>query len=339
MPGPTLLTIVLNYRTPDLTLQAVAAALRETEGIEGQITVVDNASQDGSFEAISDAVAAAGWDRAGRVRVIRSEKNGGYGAGNNVGIRAGLASGGAPDYVYILNSDAFPDAGAVRALVDCLEADPAVGFAGSYIHGPDGVPHESAFRFPSIWSELEGSMRTGPMTQLLARHVVALPIPPETRDVGWLAGASVMMRRSLLDEIGLFDEGYFLYFDETDLCLRAHRAGARIVYVRESVVTHVGSVSTGMKTWARIPKYWLDSRLRYFAKNHGRVYAGAATLAHVAGGLAWRARRLVQRKPPADPPFFLRDLVAHAARAALRPGIGPRRPPAGLPRLARREGR
>ena len=93
--------------------------------------------------------------------------NGGFGAGNNAGIRAGLADGARPDYVYILNSDAFPDPGAIRALLDHLQTHPDTGLAGSYIHGPDGAPHLTTFRFPSIASEFEGAARLGPVSRWL----------------------------------------------------------------------------------------------------------------------------------------------------------------------------
>jgi N-acetylglucosaminyl-diphospho-decaprenol L-rhamnosyltransferase len=317
MRNPTVLTVILNYRTPAMTIEAVEAAVREMQGIAGEIVVVDNDSRDGSLEAIRAAVATAGWDAGSRVRVLGAERNGGYGAGNNVGMRAGFTDGSRPDYIYILNSDAFPDPGAIRHLVDHLEGHREVGFAGSYIHGPDGEPHATAFRFPTLWSDLEGAARLGPISRLLARHVVPLPIPAATMPVDWLAGASVMMRATMLEEIGLFDEGFFLYYDETDLCRRGRTAGWRTVYVRESAVTHIGSVSTGMKTWARTPAYWFDSRLRYLVKHHGAAYAAAATAALVAGGLIWRTRMAIQGLPPCDPPHFLRDLVVHALRACL----------------------
>ncbi len=311
----TVLTVILNWRTPGMTLRAAEAALRAMEGIDGGIVLVDNDSGDGSEEAFRHAVAERGWDR---VRVIQSGRNGGFGAGNNAGIRAGLPGGARPDYVYILNSDAFPAPDAIRRLRDHLDAHPETGFAGSYIHGPDGAPHTTCFRFPSVWSEIEGAARTGPVTKLLRRHVVALPIPEETARVDWLAGASLMMRRTVLDRIGLFDEGFFLYFEETDLCRRATLAGAPVDYVRGSEVGHIGSVSTGMKRWTRVPAYWFDSRWRYFTKNHGRAYALAATLAHVAGGLIFRLRRVLTGQRPGEPAHFLRDLVAHALRVAAR---------------------
>jgi N-acetylglucosaminyl-diphospho-decaprenol L-rhamnosyltransferase len=250
------------------------------------------------------------------VRVLQAGRNGGFGAGNNFGIRAGLADGGRPDYVYILNSDAFPAKGAIRALLDHLEAHPGTGFAGSYIHGPEGDPHRTAFRFPSIASEFEAAIRFGPVSRLLRRKIVARPIPEVTTRVDWLAGCSLMMRQSVLEQVGLFDEAFFLYFEETDLCLRAARAGWPTDYVRTSEVAHIGSVSTGMKEWSRVPGFWLDSRRHYFTKSHGRGYAALATAALIAGGVLWRARLLVQDKPLADPPHFLRDLAAHAWRAA-----------------------
>ncbi len=119
--APAVLTVVLNYRTPELTISAVEAALREMDGLAGSITVVDNDSRDGSFEYLSLAVQERGWSK---VRVLQSGHNGGYGAGNNFGIRQGLPDGSAPDYVYILTSDAFPEAGGIRLLLEYFGEHP-----------------------------------------------------------------------------------------------------------------------------------------------------------------------------------------------------------------------
>lgn len=307
----TVLCVILNWRTADMTRRAAESALVAMEGIQGAITIVDNDSQDGSFEALNTAFAGHP-----RVRVLQSGRNGGYGAGNNVGIRAGLPDGSAPDYVHILNSDAFPAPDAIAILREYLDAHPDVGFAGSHIHGAEGEPHTTAFRFPSALGELEAAARTGPITRLLRRWVVAPPLPTTTQPVDWLAGASVMMRRSLLDRIGLFDETFFLYFEETDLCRRAARAGWPTVYVVESRVMHIGSVSTGMKDWARVPDYWFRSRRHYFEKNHGRAYALLATLAHLAGIGIYGLRMLAGRRRAHWPPYFLRDLVRHSLTRA-----------------------
>lgn len=318
MPG--LLTVILNWRMPEMTLQAAEAAMVALQGVKGALVIVDNNSGDGSFEVLSAAVLARGWDRGPqKVRVLQSGHNGGFGAGNNFGIRAGMPDGSAPDYVYLLNNDAFPEPGAIRALLTHLESHPGTGFAGSYLQGPDGEPHRTAFRFPSILGELEQQARLGPVSRLLRRHIVAQPLPTATTRVDWLAGASLMMRQEVLDKIGLFDETFFLYYEETDLCRRAALAGWPTDYVVESRVTHIGSATTGGKTWTRIPRFWLDSRLHYYVKNHGRLYAFAASLATLAGGILYRTRLLFQRKDSDDPPGYLRDLVAHGLAAMFRP--------------------
>ncbi len=316
----SVLTIILNWRTPAMTIESAEAALREMEGITGEITIVDNASGDGSFEAMTKSVAEKGWSR---VRVLQSGHNGGFGAGNNFGIRAGLSDGTRPDYIYILNSDAFPDPGAIRALLDHLETHPATGFAGSYIHGPEGDTHNTTFRFPSILAEFEGSVRFGPVTRLLQNHRVPVAPPTVTTRVDWLAGCSVMMRHSALDRIGLFDETFFLYFEETDLCLRAARAGIATDFVPASSVTHIGGETTGSKRWTKVPTYWFDSRLYYFTKNHGRAYAALATLSHLKGGTLHWLRCKLTGANRADPPHFLRTMASHAWSHLTRPARVP----------------
>lgn len=326
---PRLLTVILNWRTPDMTLRSVESALTALQGIDSALVVVDNDSGDGSFEKLTAAITAKGWDQGPQqVRVLQSGHNGGFGAGNNYGIRAAMPDGTKPDYVYILNSDAFPAKDAIQALLTHLETHPDTGFAGSYIHGPDGEPHRTAFRFPSLLGEFEAQIRFGPVSKLLARAIIAQPLPTTTTRVDWLAGASMMMRQKVLDQIGLFDETFFLYYEETDLCRRAARAGWPTDYVVESRVAHIGSVSTGMKTWSRIPGFWLDSRLHYFIKNHGRFYAFATTLATLIAGGLWRARLLIQHKDRGDPPHYLRDLVAHGLRATMRPLLSGKKPTA-----------
>lgn len=316
MTQPRLLVVLLNYRTAQMCMRAAEAAVTAMQGLDAELVIVDNDSGDGSFDELLAFCETRNWPH---VRVLASGHNGGFGAGNNFGIRAGRADGNRADYVYILNSDAFPAPDAIHTLLNWCEDHPQSGIAGSYIHGTEGDAHLTAFRFPSIASEFEQAIRFGPVSRLLAHKRVPMDLPSRPQSVDWLAGASMLMRADMLDRIGLFDETYFLYFEETDLCLRAHRDGWDTVYHPGSRVAHVGSVSTGMKEWRRIPQYWLDSRLHYFTKNHGRVYVSLATTAHVTGGLFWRIRRVIQRKPPADPPQFLRDLVTHSLRSAVRP--------------------
>lgn len=312
MTTPTVLTIILNWRSAQMTLGAAMAAAYAMEDLKGEILIVDNDSGDGSEEQLKQWIAEADWKDICPVRVIQSGHNGGFGFGNNVGIKAGLSDGSRPDYVYILNSDAFPEKGAICALVRHLENHPEVGFAGSEIHGSEMDRQLTAFRFPTIFSEFEGAARTGPISRLLSAYTVPIFGLEKTGPVEWIAGCSLLMRDKVLQQVGLFDETYFLYFEETDLCARVQGAGWGVDHVAESKVMHIGSQSTGMGRWKRIPGYWLDSRWYYFVKHHGRAYAIGATVAHVLGGLIWRLRRMVTGKAPIDPPRFLSDLLRHA---------------------------
>lgn len=310
MSDPKLLTIILNYKTAAMTMKAAQAAYIAMEGLPGEIVIVDNDSNDGSFAFMRDHVENAGWDRT---RVIASDRNGGFGAGNNVGICAGLSDGSRADYIYILNSDAFPKPDAIRVLYDHLRTHPKTGLVGSYIEGEDGIQHTTTFRFPTILSEFEGAIRLGPISRILKPYRVPRELE-QTAAVDWLAGASIMLRQDVLDKVGLFDETFFLYFEETDLCRRIHKAGFGVMFLHESVVTHLGSVSTGMKEWGRVPDYWFDSRLYYFIKNHGRAYAALATVLHLIGGAAHWLRCTVTGRKRNTAPDFLRTMARHDAR-------------------------
>lgn len=326
---PRVLVILLNYRTPQMTLRAAEAALNDMAQTDAdvELVIVDNASGDGSGEILRQAIERNDWDAGGRVRLILSPVNGGFGAGNNIGLKAGMSDGGAPDFFYLLNSDAFPDEGCLDALLRHLLITPKAGFAGGHIRGEDDIAHSTAFRFPSIAGEFEGAARLGVITRMLRRHVVALPLPTEVEQVDWVAGASVLIRADMLTEIGGFDETFFLYFEETELCKRGAMAGWQCWFVPQARVVHIGSVSTGMKEWRRMPAYWYASRRYYFVKNHGRAYAAAALIARLAGGVIHTLRAAIARKPRQDAPWFYSDLLRFGlGLPAAGPKAAPHRP-------------
>jgi GT2 family glycosyltransferase len=146
---------------------------------------------------------------------------------------------------------------------------------------------------------------------LLRKYVVPIGIPNKIVTVDWLAGASMMIRRELLEDVGLFDEDYFLYFEETDLCYRANKAGWPTVYVRNSSVSHIGGASTGMENWKRVPTYWMDSRRLFFSKNYGIINYCIATLVRIVGELIWKLRVKIEKKRDVNPSGFVIDLTKH----------------------------
>lgn len=314
----SVLIVSVNYGTAPMTLQAadagVAAALHL--GCDWSYCIVDNKSPDDSVAVLRAGMEGRrreqrpGWER---VHLLESDHNGGFGAGNNLAIRQAFAGPSPPEYVYLLNSDAFPEAGAIAALKQHLDAHPEAGVAGSLTRGTDDRPHTTAFRFPSILSEFEDSMRLGVVSRLLARWRVPVEGLTQTAIVDWVAGASMMLRASALRQVGLFDENFFLYFEETELCLRIRRAGWMTVFVADSRVRHIGGATTGVgrSNGRPVPGYWLDSRYYYFWKSHGYAYLLLATAVRVLGLSLWHLRRVIQRKEDSQPPGLLGALVRH----------------------------
>jgi N-acetylglucosaminyl-diphospho-decaprenol L-rhamnosyltransferase len=296
LAAPRVAVVIVNYRAARLIIDNFATLAAERTRAPGlTVTIVDNASPGDDAAAL--AALAARPEYAGFVSFIASPENGGFAKGNNLALRRLFAETPPPDYVFLLNPDAYVRPGAVAALVDFMEGRPEAGAAGARLEHPDGAPQISAFRFPSIAGEFEATARLGPVSALLARWRVAPPYTDEIAPADWVCGAGVMIRRRTLEEIGLFDEGYFLYFEETDLMLRARRKGWRTYFVPAARVVHLVGRSSGVIDGRRgerpPPAYWFRSRSRYFRRNHGAAYAALADCAWLAGsGLDWLRRTL-----------------------------------------------
>jgi len=316
-PNPRLLIVILNYRTADLTIACLRSLQPEVTSLPGtQVIVTDNASGDGSADAIAAAIAAKGLSAWARCQPL--PKNGGYAYGNNAPIRSALESPTPPDFVLLLNPDTEVRPGALAALLAFMRDHPECAIAGSRLEDERGQVHSSAFNFPSAWSELDRGLALGVVTRLLQKRSIHRPIPDAACEVDWVAGASMLVRREVFERIGLIDEAYFLYFEEVDFLLRARRAGLRTFYVPTSRVVHHMGASTGVtdikQPPRRIPTYWFDSRRRYFLKNHGLTHAALADAAFVLGHSAQRLRRWVRPKPERkpDPPHLLLDYLKNS---------------------------
>lgn len=310
-----LLIVIVNYRTPALTIDALASIADEARTIPARVIITDNLSGDDSVQRISAEIVSRGYSDF--ASLVALPKNGGFAYGNNEGIRPYLESSDPPDYVLLLNPDTVVRPGAIRTLIDYLQANISVGLAGSRLEDPDGTPQRSAFRFHSLASEFESGLRLGIVSKLLQRHVVAPPVPASAGPCDWVAGASLLVKREVFDRIGLLDDGFFMYFEEVDFCLRARRAGFACHYVPASRVVHLVGQASGVtdkkRANKRRPGYWFDARRRYYVKNHGRLYAMLADLLHASAFALWRVRRIIQRKPDLDPDRFLLDFIRHAS--------------------------
>lgn len=324
----SLAVAIVAWRTADLTIDALRS-IAETEAGSAyrwfRVYVVDNASGDGTADRIEQAIREQGWSWA---RLIRAERNGGFAYGNNRAIRAALTDCPSLQYVLLLNPDTLVRPNAFRILVDFLQVHPQVGIAGGRSEDPDATPQFCCFRFPTLPSEMCNQLRLGFIDRLLGRWVSRVGIPEQPTKVGWVSGAHMMIRREVIDQVGLMDEGYFLYFEETDFTLRAARAGWECWHLPASRIVHLVGQSSGVTLRdgkpRRLPKYWFESRRRYFVLNHGRLYASLTDVVVLCAYGLWRVRRLLQRKPDTDPPFFASDLVLHGAILNGRRSLPPR---------------
>jgi hypothetical protein len=328
--------ILVNYRTAEMTARAADALLPELAAAGScHVYVVDNDSRDGSLETLQRHAETRGWGE--RVSILAAPRNGGYGYGINLAVERAFESADPPEYVYVINSDAFADKGSITRLVAFMDAHPDAGIAGSHIHGPDGTSQGAAFRFPSVWSELESTAGIGALSRLLARHIVSVPAPAEHRPIDWVPGTSMLIRSAALRQVGLFDEAFFLYFEETDFCRRLAAAGWHCCYVADAPITHIGCVSTGMLDQQRpMPRYWFDSRHRYFLKHHGRAYTAACDGAWLGGYAVWKVKNGLLKRKVNDRPYMFRDFLKASVRDLLtvrrpRPDdarVEPKSPPA-----------
>lgn len=318
-----LLIVTVNFRTPALTLECIASVAAERAALPPlRMVIVDNASGDGSLAQIRAGVQARGW--GDWCEVVDGGRNGGFSFGNNVAIRPAMASPEPPDFIWLLNPDAKLIRDGGRALVDFLVAHPRAGMATSSSLDAQGHRQTMAFRRFTALGEFVGTMKLGVLDRLFAPTVVPMAPRDEPHAADWLSGCSLMIRREVIEQIGLMDESYFLYFEESDYCLQARRKGWELWYVPQSTIFHAIGAATGLNDGtahaprkpSRRPAYWFESRRRYFVKNFGAGYAALADAAHMIGFALWRLRRWVQRKPDLDPPHYLADFLRHSVFAA-----------------------
>lgn len=228
--------IILSYNTCALLRRCLAAAqttLRRS-AFSYEVIVVDNASSDGSPEMVAHDCPA--------VRLVCNAENRGYAAGNNVGIRA--SSG---EFILLLNSDAFLDRDAVTGLVAHFQCHPETGIAGPLLAYADGTVHLSCRHFPTVCRHLvhaTGVYRWWPSRSLREWDWMCNFAHDQPRRVDMLSGACWMLRRSMLDGIGLLNEELFLYGEEFDLCWRAQLAGWETWFVPVGPVVHEGGRSS-----------------------------------------------------------------------------------------------
>ena len=306
--------VVVSYKSAALTVDCLRsiAVERLTSALDIRCVVIDNAS--GDEPVVAAAIADHGW--GDWARVVVAPRNGGFAYGNNLGLKE-LERDGRVDFVHLLNPDTVLRPGAIDALVGFLQAHPRAGITGGVFENGDGSEWAIAFRFPSLLGEIEQGVRLGLVSRVLSGACVPMNMGASAAPADWVSGASMMIRREVFDRIGGLDETFFLYFEETEFCHRAKRAGFEVWYVPASRVVHIAGQSTKVTERnvgpKRLPSYWFDSRRLYFTLTHGRAYAAWADATAIAAGALGLLKSALLGRLRSHVPHFLRDLWRHSA--------------------------
>jgi GT2 family glycosyltransferase len=263
---PDVSVIIVSFNTREVLRQGLQSVLDDSDGLDAEIIVVDNASTDGSPEMVEQEFP--------NVSVLRSQINLGFGEGNNVALRQARGR-----YFVLLNSDAFFVPGSLPRAIRHMDDHPEVGLGGCRLIGRDGSSQPSSRCFHSVLGDaivLTGLAARFPKSRFFGAFDRTWADPAKPAPVDWVPGAFSIVRPSALQQVGFFDSNFFLYYEEVDLCRRLNRAGIPIWYWPDIVVVHIGGESSRQLTdldfsprAAQVVLWRMRSTLLYYRKHHG----------------------------------------------------------------------
>jgi N-acetylglucosaminyl-diphospho-decaprenol L-rhamnosyltransferase len=294
--APTISYCVVNTNGREYLLACLAAIERtHPAALEREILVLDNASEDGSAQAVRDL--------GGEIRLLALERRSGKAENDSTLLREARGR-----YCLLLNEDSELRPGAVEALVGALEADPEAGAAGARLLDSAGEPVPCAWRFPGVGTALAGAV-------FLHRALTVQSKGEQTRRVDWSQSSALMVRREAASEVGYLDSAFFVYYDECDFCKRLAEAGWRTLFVPGAEAVHHDQLSTDLA--AGLPRIVEFHRNRdlYMRKHHS---SPAALAVRLLTAWAYGLRSLAALLIPGQPA----DVYRAHARQALFPARG-----------------
>lgn len=294
--------VIVSYNTREILQNCLEALYRGSDGIGMEVFVVDNDSRDNSAQMVRETFP--------QVRLIANKANLGFAAANNQAFM--LAKG---HYIILLNPDAYVGPSSIPNAVKFMDQNPRCGLCGGKIISPEGKLEPSARRFPTPLFKLltlSGLSARFPKSRIFNRHEFGEFAHNRPLEVDWVPGTFTIIRKEMLEKIGEFDERFFIYYEETDLCLRAKKAGWSIFFIPDAEVMHIGGACSKTrkdKTFDSAASQVLSFRMRsewlYYRKNHGII----ALLASSGVELCWNAIRYAKN-------LLLPSPEAHDKKAA-----------------------
>jgi GT2 family glycosyltransferase len=308
---PTVEVGVVTWNTAELTATALRRLLDSDQGCEIRLLVRDNASTDGTVDMLSRLVPEA--------QIDAGTENIGFAAGVN-----SLLSRATAPWFFMLNSDAWPEPGAIRRLVDAAEQRPTAAAIAPRIERPDGALEHSTHPFPSVRLAALLAIRSSKVRKDLAEELLLEGAwkHDRSRGVDWAVGAALLIRRRAIEDVGGLDESFFMYVEDVDWCWRAHRRGWDIWFEPSAIVRHVGNASGSQNFGTRRTKAYLSNTYWFFRREHGLL----ASMAYRAFNLLGTTRLYRRAKRAGDGPraLFWREHMVAAVTPARVPDRGPR---------------
>jgi hypothetical protein len=294
--GGELLIVILSYGKPQLSIGCIESICKAEHPLV-DIAVCEQ-------KDLTTASCIQHWiDRRGissSVVVRFNGRNQGFSAGNNFIVKEALTYGDRYQYFVLMNSDTYVRDGAIDAMVEAARAHQEIGIVAPRLEWPSGEVQTSGFRFLNPLSEFIASAGTGAVTRLLSQFDVTMPNGEGINPPEWASFAAVLIKRQVFETTGLLDEGYFLYFEDVDYCRRARKHGWRIVYVPEARIVHLrgqsGPVKEASAKKLRRPRYYYESRARYYIKFYGIWGLWMANLLWMLGRCISLTRELIDKR-------------------------------------------
>lgn len=268
--------VIVNWNTRDILGDCLRTIYEQTRSVDFEVIVVDNASQDGSPEMVRSDYPQA--------MLLANGTNVGYAAANNQGIKTARGR-----YVLVLNSDTLILDGAIDSMVEFADAHSRAGVLGCRVCNPDGTLQPTCFMFPSAFNSFLSAFylnKLFPHSRLFGREAMSWWDRNDVREVQVVTGCFMLIRREALDEVGLMDERFFMYAEETDWCYRFGKAGWQVMFTPVAEIVHLGGQSTAKRSEEMLVQLRL-SILKFVRKNQGRA-AGAVVCLNTILFLALR---------------------------------------------------
>lgn len=248
--------LIVNWNTKDLVIRCVNSLLENAPKFDYEVVVVDNASFDGSLVALREE-----FGENPKVKIIDAKQNLGFARGSNLAYKHSIG-----EYVFLLNPDTEVKTGAIQGLVEYLEQNLRVGIVGPKLLSPDGSRQESVRRFPDLWSSILFFSGLHRLVRPKKYLMTGFDYNSEA-EVDQIMGAALMTRKSIIEKLGLFDEKFYLWYEEVDFCYRVKRDSLKVMYYPRAEVMHRTAQSFSQLRVFKRKKTVAKSLIYYFKKN------------------------------------------------------------------------